>query len=40
MAGSDFEAAKLHSPRQALQECSVIVDDDQRAIFGQFVLLK
>ena len=35
-----LETSKLHSPRQTLQERTVVVDDDQRAICRQFILFE
>ena len=40
MSAAHFEAAKLHSAREPLQERTIVIDDDEGAILGQFVLSK
>jgi hypothetical protein len=40
MTGTHLETAKLHSSREALQERAIIIDNDQRPVGRQFVLLE
>ena len=40
MAETDFKASRLHGSHETLQKRAIIIDDHERAVGGQFILLE